>query len=140
MLSAPSSLPCYCALQGMEVQMVLELCNLGSLRSMLEAGLIITHDVCINYPGLLEVASGIAKGMLHLHKLNILHGDLKAQNVLLRSANIEPCGVIPKLADFGLSVQLSRSETHVSSLCQGTPTHMAPEVLLSGRQSRASDV
>jgi serine/threonine protein kinase len=120
--------------------MVLELCDLRDLRSALNAGIMITSDSLINYSGMLDVAGGIAKGMLHLHKLNILHGDLKAQNVMLRSAGSEPCGVIPKLADFGLSVKMGGNETHVSSLVQGTPSHMAPEVLLSGLQSKASDV
>ncbi len=120
--------------------MVLELCDLGDLRSALNAGVMITSDSQLNYPGMLDVAGGIAKGMLHLHKLNILHGDLKAPNVMLRSSGGDSCGVAPKLADFGLSVKMGGNETHVSSLCQGTLTHMAPEVLLSGRQSKASDV
>ncbi len=127
-------------MQGLEVQMVLELCDLGNLRTALEIGFMLTSDGRVNYLGMLDLAIGIASGMLHLHKLNILHGDLKAQNVMLKSTGSEACGVIPKLADFGLSVQLSSSETHVSSLCQGTLSHMAPEVLLSGRQSKASDV
>jgi serine/threonine protein kinase len=122
------------------VQLVQELCDLGCFQDLIHAGLLLTSDRMINYPGMLSVLGGIAKGMMHLHKLNILHGDLKAQNVLLRSAGGEPSGVIPKLADFGLSVKLDGQETHVSSLYQGTPSHMAPEVFLSGRQSKASDV
>jgi serine/threonine protein kinase len=126
--------------QGMEVQMVLELCDLGNLRVALNLGIMLTCDGLVNYMGLLDLAGGIARGMLHLHKLNILHGDLKTMNVLLKSTGSEACGVVPKLADFGLSVKMGGNETHVSSLCQGTPTHMAPELLLSGRQSKASDV
>ncbi len=124
----------------MEVQMVMELCDLGNLRNMLDEGLMLTSDGRINYMGMLELCAGIANGMLHLHQQNIVHGDLKAMNVLLHTTLNEPCGVQPKLADFGLSIQLSRTETHVSSLCHGTPSHMAPEVLTSGRQSKASDV
>ncbi len=30
--------------------------------------------------------------------------------------------------------------THVSSMFQGTITHMAPEVLMEGKQSKAADV
>jgi serine/threonine protein kinase len=39
----------------------------------------------LDYPGLLEVALDICKGMLHLHMHNICHNDLKAANVLLKS-------------------------------------------------------
>eukprot|EP00983_Pelagomonas_calceolata_P081776 1155691-Pelagomonas_calceolata.AAC.3 len=45
-----------------------------------------------------------------------------------------------KVSDFGLSVRMENMETHVSSLFQGTMTHMAPEVLLKGTCSKASDV
>ena len=49
------------------------------------------------------------------------------------------CGVTAKVADFGLSVKMDRTESHVR-LFQGTQTHMAPEVLLWGHLSRAADV
>ncbi len=35
---------------------------------------------------------------------------------------------------------MDHAATHVSSLFQGTMTHMAPEVLLKGTCSKASDV
>eukprot|EP00983_Pelagomonas_calceolata_P062410 1147297-Pelagomonas_calceolata.AAC.4 len=43
------------------------------------------------------------------------------------------------VSDFGLSVRMDLSATHVSSLFQGTLTHMSPEVLLKGTCSKASD-
>lgn len=45
-----------------------------------------------------------------------------------------------QVADFGLAVRMDHLETHVSGLFQGTMTHMAPEVLLKGTCSKASDV
>jgi hypothetical protein len=32
------------------------------------------------------------------------------------------------------------NKTHISGTLDGTPTHMAPEMLLSGRKSKAADV
>ena len=49
------------------------------------------------------------------------------------------CGVTAKVADFGLSVKMDRTESHIR-LYQGTPTHMAPELLLCDRLSKAADV
>ena len=60
--------------------------------------------------------------------------------MLLCSNASRPCGVVAKLADFGLSLQLDDQETHASSLYHGTPTHMAPEVIVKGSQSRVADV
>ena len=45
-----------------------------------------------------------------------------------------------QVADFGLSVEMEGQNTHVSGLHSGTFTHMAPEVLIEGRQSKAADV
>ena len=45
-----------------------------------------------------------------------------------------------KVADFGLSVTMDETQTHVSAMQQGTLTHMAPETLTGSRQGMASDV
>ena len=60
--------------------------------------------------------------------------------IILQSNHDDPRGVTAKVADFGLSVQMDKAETHVSGLFQGTLTHMAPETLLSGTKSSAADM
>ena len=65
----------------------------------------------------------------------------QARNVLLKSSASETRGVIAKIADFGLSWKIDSADAHaISSGHKGTPTHMAPEVLIDGLQSKASDV
>jgi serine/threonine protein kinase len=64
----------------------------------------------------------------------------QAANVLLQNDPAQSRGVVAKIADFGLSVQMNLTETHVSGLYQGTLSHMAPEVLVNGMQSAAADV
>jgi serine/threonine protein kinase len=65
---------------------------------------------------------------------------LQALNVLLQSSTDSPKGFTAKVADFGLSVKMLHTETHVSNMFQGTITHMAPETMLTGQQSNAADV
>ena len=67
------------AVVGFEVRIVLELCDLGSLRQLLDRGAFRSEDGSLNYPAVLETAADIAKGMAQLHSLNIVHSDLKVR-------------------------------------------------------------
>lgn len=62
-----------------EVRLVLELCDLGSLRAALDKGVFVLPDETLNYHAVLDMALDIAKAMLHLHRQSILHSDLKVR-------------------------------------------------------------
>jgi serine/threonine protein kinase len=72
----------------------------------------------------------------------------QARNVLLKSAAAntkisaggDARGFVAKVSDFGLSTAIDSTETHISNFYQGTLNHMAPEVLMHGKISFASDV
>jgi serine/threonine protein kinase len=67
---------------------------------------------------LAETALDVARAMAHLHKHNIVHSDLKARNVLLRSDMQDPRGFTAKVADFGLSLTIDPNSTHISNAFQ----------------------
>lgn len=48
---------------------------------------------------LIEVASAMG----YLHRMGVVHCDLKPANVLLKSSNIDSRGFTAKVSDFGLS-------------------------------------
>ncbi|EFN50522.1 hypothetical protein CHLNCDRAFT_29026, partial [Chlorella variabilis] len=81
-----------------------------------------------------------ARGLEYLHSCNIMHGDLKPQNVLLKTAGNDRRGFVCKLGDFGLSRMLPETQTHVNTGSYGTVTHASPELLTDGRLTKASDV
>jgi len=56
-----------------------------------------------------------------LHKIGILHRDIKAENILIT-------GNIPKLADFGLSKQGFTGRKRTFTFC-GTQDISAPEMI-----------
>ena len=123
---------------GFEMVIVMELCDLGSLRAHLDKKIFQLPDESLNYAAVLDVAIGICKALMHLHNQNIVHSDIKANNVMLKASGSG--GVSAKLADFGLSVKVSEQEPEVKGSFQGTLTFMSPELISKGIVSKASDI
>ncbi|KIY99154.1 BRASSINOSTEROID INSENSITIVE 1-associated receptor kinase 1 [Monoraphidium neglectum] len=128
------------AISGWEVRLVLEYCDLGTLRERLDDGALARPDGPRDLGGVLATALEVARALAFLHENGVVHADLKARNVLLKSNASDPRGFIAKVGDFGLSMQIDPGATYISNLFQGTMTHMAPETMEHGRLSRASDV
>ena len=73
----------------------------------------------------------IIHGIGYLHSKNIIHRDLKAENLML-----DENGYI-KIIDFGLAKMLSPNEL-ASTVC-GTPEYFAPELMSDQGYSRDVD-
>uniref|UniRef100_A0A8D0GMK4 non-specific serine/threonine protein kinase n=1 Tax=Sphenodon punctatus TaxID=8508 RepID=A0A8D0GMK4_SPHPU len=77
----------------------------------------------------------ILTGVSHLHRHNLVHLDLKPQNILLTSSC--PLGDI-RIIDFGLSRRMDAA--HEMREILGTPEYVAPEVLNYEPISTATDM
>lgn len=71
----------------------------------------------------------IIAGLAYLHERNILHNDMKLENILI----MEDGHIV--LADFGISTSSSKD-----SPLAGTPVYFAPEILLSNTRRKESDI
>ncbi|XP_042497465.1 uncharacterized protein LOC122076209 [Macadamia integrifolia] len=101
----------------------------GSLRHVL-----LRKDRYLDRRKRLIIAMDAAFGMEYLHSKNIVHFDLKCDNLLVNLK--DPIRPICKVGDFGLS-KIKRN-TLVSGGVRGTLPWMAPE-LLNGSSSKVSE-
>lgn len=108
-----------------EPLLVMEYLSHGSLHDLLRNQTVTLSDDMV-YPMVKDIVCGMV--FLHGGRPPVVHGDLKAQNILVDS------NFRAKIADFGLSQKQSIGAV-------GTPYFMAPE-LLRGESSNtpASDV
>jgi len=70
------------SLDGPQPVIVLEYCNGGSLDKLL-----CDSKVKLNEEYKIQLVRGIAAGLFHLYKHNIVHRDLAARNILLANSN-----------------------------------------------------
>lgn len=66
----------------------------------------------------------VLQSLVYLHSHNIIHRDIKASNILITKR-----GKI-KMVDFGISRELSQSQSRANSFV-GSPFWMSPEIVLS---------
>ncbi|KAG0248958.1 hypothetical protein DFQ27_000514, partial [Actinomortierella ambigua] len=76
-----------------------------------------------------RIAQEIANGLAYIHHEDIIHRDLKSDNVLLTGL------MEVKLCDFGLAVVKKSSERHSTEVMRGTVRWLAPELLRAAKPS-----
>ncbi|MBH8575516.1 AAA family ATPase [Nostocaceae cyanobacterium CENA369] len=82
----------------------------------------------------LIIAIQLAAALASIHELQIIHKDIKPQNIVINATNLTI-----KLIDFSIASQLSRENQTVSNpnLIEGTLAYMSPEQ--TGRMNRSVD-
>lgn len=100
---------------------------IGSLKIFLEGkspSIPVKHQLCLD----------VAEGLRHIHSCNIVHGDLKPDNVLVLETANQHVPFIAKLADFGACIEicLPNSTSMTYSNYTGTQGWKPPEVYEDG--------
>ncbi|ELP88322.1 serine-threonine protein kinase, putative [Entamoeba invadens IP1] len=131
--------PCIVSLVGAvytegEISIVTEFADYGSLSKIWDKSQV-SLDLKVKFMEDLVVA------LAFLHDNNIIHRDIKGENVLVYSLNPHSpvCG---KLTDFGTCRNISERALSTKELSQGigTPTYMSPECLANTAYTYSSDI
>lgn len=83
---------------------------------------------------ILEIGTGLARALAFAHERNIIHRDVKPENVFVLE------GTAVKLGDFGLARSTTAGATVTGAgMVMGSPSYMAPEQLRGDVTSRSID-
>ncbi|XP_076907030.1 LEAF RUST 10 DISEASE-RESISTANCE LOCUS RECEPTOR-LIKE PROTEIN KINASE-like 1.1 [Bidens hawaiensis] len=88
----------------------------------------------LTWPIRMNIAIETASALAYLHASEIIHRDVKTNNILLDH------NFCVKVADFGLSRLISNNVTHVSTAPQGTPGYLDPQYHQRYQLTDKSDV
>jgi serine/threonine-protein kinase len=70
-----------------------------------------------------EIGGQLISGIRYLHDCNIIHQDLKPQNIIFKNLEYDTI----KLIDLGVSNRLEETREHTSAATAGTMRYMPPE-------------
>ena len=93
---------------------------------------IIQEDKKLPEKQIKEIALQLTSALFYLHNNNIIHRDIKPQNVLISAS-----GII-KICDFGFARAID-NKTMITSI-KGTPLYMAPELLKEYPYNKKADL
>lgn len=86
-----------------------------------DLGRYIADHRLISVPEIIDISKQICRGLRYAHSNNIIHRDIKPQNVLLdKKGNV-------RLSDFGIAKIFSGTNITMTGSAVGTPEYMSPE-------------
>lgn len=113
------------------VFLVLELLRGGNFRNkIMQPKLAYNEDYCS------AVFSRLLKALAFIHSQGIIHRDIKADNILLKTSDND---IEISIADFGLADYFNEDCDYVFRRC-GTPGYVAPEILYDWKYDYKIDV
>lgn len=110
------------------ISVLVEYCAGGSIAS------VISKFGALSEPVVRSYTRQILSGLDYLHSHCIVHRDVKCANCLLDAdGNV-------KVADFGASRKMSSVAEAAAMSMKGTPSFMAPEVIMQSSVGRQADI
>ncbi len=109
--------------------------NFELLDQSLDSAMRSRDGKCLTVTELREIIRQLATTLHHLSLKEVIHGDIKPENIMMVDSQQQPVQV--KLIDFGLACTVSDVDV---KYIQGTKEYMAPEILLQIPYNEAVDM
>jgi NIMA (never in mitosis gene a)-related kinase len=103
------------------VVIIMEFCEGGDLKKRIDD--VYYNKSSFSKKELINVLLQICESLNYLHNKNIIHRDIKSQNVFFTKDNVV------RIGDFGLAKKLKKNRRNTLMTKVGTDSYMAPEVL-----------
>ena len=116
---------------GELISIVMEYCSNGNLDQLIQQRIVSRCKFSTDQ--ILRTLAHIVMAVLAMHNKNILHRDIKTQNIFITENGI--C----KLGDFGISRKLNNPDAKAMTIA-GTPYFMPPEVCRGNPYDGKADV
>ncbi|RKP21201.1 kinase-like protein [Rozella allomycis CSF55] len=111
------------------VHILMEYCSGGSLENL------IRNEPITEVSIIKQISVQILEGLRYLHSKDIIHRDIKPDNILIDSK-----GVV-KLVDFGAAkIVKSKKTVNGANTLIGTPAYMAPEIIIGDEVTTKVDI
>jgi len=120
---------CYTVIEDKDkdcIVLVLEYCDNGDLENFL-------NKRPLKEKHAQKLMKMLASGIKYLNSKNILHRDLKPQNILVTQDGIL------KITDFGFSKTIDTEQNLINTMC-GSPLYMAPEIMTDDTYNNKVDL
>ncbi len=142
-LQHPNIVTCWACEYWMQHRyLVTDYCEGGTLRewmnSTVSLGFVPGENQSQHLITALSIVEGILSGLAEAHEKNIIHCDIKPENILLE---IRSNGILPRIADFGIArvSQDLNKPSFTGTGMSGSPAYMAPERFF-GQHSVSADL
>lgn len=92
------------------------------------------HEHRLSVSAALEIGVRLADALQHAHSHNVIHCDIKPQNILIDK------NMNPKIADFGIAKMVTNQTMVYSKAVMGSVHYISPEQACGNKVTASSDV